>query len=98
MSKLVFGDFKSIALRDKAIGQDAESRLLPKVKCPLCGAKNIGAFEVDSDEKVIGWNIACKPSCPNSLEYEGKDGYDEINVYTDFKGKFLDYQGDCDGL
>jgi hypothetical protein len=90
MKRLIFGDPESIKLRDEGEKEYILSKL-KDIKCPLCGAKNIEYFEYDRWNKRIGWNFNCKKTCPNSLEYGEKYGFDDAEVWSDFDGKFIDY-------
>lgn len=91
MEKLIFGDSKSIELRDKAkydnFKRDEIPKLIEKVKCRFCGGKVSNAFEVDLDNKTIGWNFDCKKTCVNSFEYAEEHGYDQAELYTNLNGK-----------
>jgi len=89
--RLKFGDDNSIKLRDEYARQKIVDELLPKVKCPFCKAPAYCAYEVDLENKCIGWNFECKPSCPNSIEYAENNCYENSKTFTDLKGKFKTY-------
>ena len=90
MKKLIFGDPKSIKIRDDYEQKAILEKLEKVVKCPFCNAKNIGHFEYDRWNERIGWNFNCKSHCPNSFEYAKKYGFNDENVWSDFEGEFKD--------
>lgn len=87
--RLEFGNPEHIRLRDKAIEDNIIAKLLPKVRCPLCRAKATEAYTIDLEEKYIGWNFNCDKTCPNSLEYAEKHGYEDSETHTNLRGKFI---------
>lgn len=90
MKRLIFGDPKSIKIRDDYEQKAALGKLEKIVKCPFCGAKNLGHFEYDKRNERIGWNFDCKKTCHNSFKYTKKYGLDGAKVWTNFEGKFID--------
>jgi hypothetical protein len=85
--KLIFGDPKSIELRDIAERDSIIKELKDKICCPFCKAPIYNWFDWDGEEKVIGWYFKCNNNCINSGEIIGK----EQRLYTDYKGKFVYY-------
>ena len=87
--RLTIGDPDSIKIRNDYEQKITLGKLGKIVKCPLCGAKNIGYFEYDRWNEKIGWNFDCKSTCLNSFEYSELSGFDDMKIWTDFKGKFI---------
>ena len=86
--KLIIGDPKSIKYRDDYEEKTILEKLRKIVRCPLCGAINIGEFEFDRVNKNIGWNFDCNEDCPNSFEAVEYGHGDNSDLYSDFNGKF----------
>ncbi len=68
MKKLIFGNKKSIGLRDKAIINNIWKKLKDKVICPICKAKATEYYDYDIDKRLIAMNFDCNKECPNSCE------------------------------
>ncbi len=91
--RLVFGEEESIKYVKDHYFKTVEERLEKIVKCPLCGAKNIGCFAVekvwdDKEKYVWGWNFDCEDDCPNSQESLINGNCDGCKLYTDENGSF----------
>ena len=89
MKRLIIGDPESIEYKDDFEKQIILKKLRKTVRCPFCGAMNIGEFEFDKENECIGWNFDCKTECPNSFEYAEANSYENAELYTNFNGKFI---------
>lgn len=89
MKKLIIGDPESIKYKDNFEKQIILKKLRKTVRCPFCGAMNIGEFEFDKENECVGWNFDCKKSCSNSFENSEKTGGEGAKLYTKFNGKFI---------
>ena len=89
MKRLIIGDPESIEYKDNFEKQIILKKLRKTVRCPFCGAMNIGEFEFDKENECVGWNFDCKKSCPNSFEYGEKYGFGDAEVWSNFNGKFI---------
>jgi len=86
MERLIFGDKKSIAIRNSFTNKNIIGKLKRTVKCPYCGAKVSDSYDFNMKEETISFNFRCKSSCPNSYYYGEKYGYDKIKTTFDFNG------------
>lgn len=89
MKRLIFGDLKSIAIKDNFIINQAVKNLKDKIRCPFCRNKATGTFDKNIEKKRIGWDFGCDGDCPNSWNYSEKYGEQDARYYTDLEGKFL---------
>ena len=55
--KLKFGDPASIKYRDSVAAKRIVDELMPKIKCPYCNAPAYGAYDIELQKDLIGWNF-----------------------------------------
>ena len=90
MPKLIFGDQKSIKLRDKAEIDNIWNRLKKEITCPLCNGKANDYYGYDLIEGWIAINFDCKSYCDNSMDKSAKVGPEQTKTIFIFEGKCLD--------